>query len=325
LSLGSTNIVSLGGADGFVAMLDQNGNVTNAFLLAGPASDDVLSVIAGNTGYDLIAGQQGGNFSGLGVQISNAGPFVLTSYAQTTPPSITSQPQSVTVNAYANATFKVTASGTTPLNYQWSFNGTNISGATASSLTISNLTQQALGAYAVVVTNAYGTITSSNAMLSMYPFLSSPFGGVVTDWGYNATLSVQAWGTGPLSYQWFDNGVAILNATNQTLTLTSIQFTNAGLYSVVVSSPFGSVTNTPEQVVVNPAGVSLGMYPGVTVSGTVGYTYAIQATADLSNTNSWTTVATMTLMQPVQLWVDINVNASSPTNSHRFYRVMPGD
>ena len=66
------------------------------------------------------------------------------------------------------------------------------------------------------------------------------------------------------------NGSAIANATNSTLSLTSIQFADGGLYSVVVSSPLGSVTNTPEQVVVNPAGVSLGMFPGVYVSGVVG-------------------------------------------------------
>ena len=176
-----------------------------------------------------------------------------------------------------------------------------------------------------MVSNSVGSVTSSNAVLSMYPFIAAPFPGLVTDWGYTNTLSVGAWGTGPLSYQWYDNGVAILNATNSTLTLTSIQFANAGLYSVVVSSPLGSITNTPEQVVVNPAGVSLGMYPGVTVTGTVGYTYAIQATADLSNTNSWTTVATLTLMQRIQLWVDFNVNALSATNPHRFYRVIPGE
>jgi len=69
-------------------------------------------------------------------------------------------------------------------------------------------------------------------------------------------------------------------APNQTFTLTTIQFTNAGLYSVVVSSALGSVTNTPAQVVVNTAGVSLGLYPGVTVSGLVGYTYLIQANTD---------------------------------------------
>lgn len=239
-------------------------------------------------------------------------------------PSHTPEILWLVVNAYDPASFSVTASGTMPLNYQWSLNGTNILGATSSSLTISNVSQSDLGAYAVVVTNEFGTVTSSNAMLSMYPFLAAPFGGVVTDWGKDATLSVQAWGTGPLSYQWFDNGAAILNATNQTLDLSSIQFTNAGLYSVVVSSPLGSVTNTPEQVVVNPAGVSIGIYPGVTVSGVVGYTYIIQSTSNLSNTNSWVTVATLTLEEPTQLWMDINNNASLPGNPQRFYRVLPG-
>ena len=239
------------------------------------------------------------------------------------PPSITGQPQSVTVNAHSNASFNVTATGTMPLGYQWSLNGTNISGATASSLTLANVTQQALGTYAVVVNNAFGSVSSSTATLSMYPFLAAPFGGLVTDWGYNATLSVVAWGTGPLKYQWFNNGVAVLSATNQTLNFPSIQFTNAGLYSVVVSSPLGSVTNPPAQVVVNPAGVSLGMYAGITVTGTVGYAYSIQATTDLSKTNSWTTVATLTLMQPVQLWVDISVSAF--TNPHRYYRVVPAE
>jgi hypothetical protein len=77
-------------------------------------------------------------------------------------------------------------------------------------------------------------------------------------WGKDATLSVQAWGTGPLSYQWFDNGIAIPNATNAVLDFPSIHFTNAGVYSVVVSSPLGSVTNTPAQVVVIPPAFRLG-------------------------------------------------------------------
>ncbi len=239
-------------------------------------------------------------------------------------PAITSQPQSVTVHAHDSVSFSVVASGDSPLAYQWSLNGTNISGATASSVTISNVTQNALGAFSVIVTNVAGSVISSNAMLTMYPFIRSPFLGAVTFWGKDATFSVEAWGSEPLSYQWFQNGLRVLNATNQTLTLTSIQFTNAGLYSIVVSNTFGSVTNAPAQVVVNPAGVSLGMYPGVVVSGVVGYTYNIQATSDLTNTNSWTTVATLTLMLPVQLWVDTQVDALSPTNPHKYYKVVPG-
>jgi hypothetical protein len=167
------------------------------------------------------------------------------------------------------------------------------------------------------------TATSSNAVLSMYPFLVNPFGGLDTYWGYTNTLSVGAWGTGPLSYQWFDNGMAINNATNQTLTLAGIQFTNAGLYTVVVTSPLGSVTNTPEQVVISSAGTSVGLYPGVTISGVVGYNYIIQRTADLSQTNSWVTVANLTLTEPVQIWVDTNINASLPGNPQQFYLVLP--
>ena len=241
------------------------------------------------------------------------------------PPVITLQPQPLIINAYGNASFSLTATGTSPLNFQWSFNNTNILGATNSTLTISNVAQYDLGSYAVVVTNTFGSATSSNALLSMYPYLDSPFGGVVINWGQNATLSVGAWGTGPYSYQWYENGVSIPDATNQTYSLPSIQFSSAGLYSVVVSTLLGSVTNTPEQVVVNPAGVSIGMYPGVTVTGTVGYSYTIEATADLSNTNSWVPVTTFTLGQPIQLWVDTNVNALSPANPHKYYKVIPAN
>ena len=241
-----------------------------------------------------------------------------------TPPSITFQPQSVTVNAHDNVSFNVAALGDMPLNYQWSFNGTNISGATSSSITISNVTQDALGAYAVIVGNISGSTTSSNALLSMRPYIHKPFVGAITYWGKEGSFSVEAWGTGPLGYQWYRNGAAVQNATNQTFTLPSMQFTNGGLYSVVVSSTLGSVTNGPAEVVVNPAGVSLGMFPGVVVSGVVGYTYNIQATSDLTNPNSWTTVATLTLMQPVQLWVDTRVDALSPTNPHKYYKVVAG-
>ena len=239
-------------------------------------------------------------------------------------PAITAQPQSVVVHAQNPASFSVTASGTIPLSYQWSFNGTNISGATLSSLTISNVVQTNLGTYAVLITNGVGSVTSSNAMLSMYPFINVPFTGATTYWGKPATFGIQAWGTGPLSYQWFKDGLALFDATNQTLTFTSTQATNAGLYSVVVTSSLGSATNAAAEVIVYPAGVSLGFCPSVTISGVIGYSYIIQSTIDLTNTNSWATLTNFTLTQPVQLWVDTSVDATSPANSRYFYRVLSG-
>ena len=240
------------------------------------------------------------------------------------PPFITAQPQGVLATAHANASFNVSAFGAMPLGYQWSLNGTNIAGATSSTLTIPNVRQYDLGTYAVVVTNSFGSVTSSNAVLSMYPFIAAPFAGAITYWGKDATLSLQAWGTEPLGYQWYKDGVAILNANTQTLSFTSIQATNAGLYSVVVTSPLGSVTNAPAQVIVYPAGVSLGFCPSVTISGVIGYSYIIERTVDLTNTNSWVTLTNLTLALPVQLWVDTNVDATSPFGSKYFYRVLPG-
>jgi hypothetical protein len=282
-----------------------------------------ISAVATNIPLAPFGGPYSNVFGSNAIPNLTLGAYI-TDPAGTNPPSITGQPQPVTVNAHANASFNVTATGTIPLNYQWSLSGTSIAGATASSLTISNVTPQDLGAYAVVVTNGFGSVTSSSAVLSMYPFLAVPFVGAVTYWGKDATFGVQAWGTGPLSYQWFKDGAAILNATNQNLTIASIQFTNAGLYWVVVSSPLGSVTNAPAQVVVNPAGVSLGLYPGVEIDGVVGYNYIIQRTEDLTNTNAWLTLTNVTLTQPVQVWVDTNTDASLPANQRRFYRVLPG-
>jgi hypothetical protein len=242
--------------------------------------------------------------------------------------TVTAQPQSVFVNAGDTASFSVTASGILPLSYQWSLNGTNIAGGTSSNfystLTITNVAQTNLGAYSVTVSDAYGSTTSSNAILSMYPFIANPFTGAVTYWGQSSTLSVGAWGTGPLSYQWFDNGNAVDGATNSALTLSTIQAANAGLYSVVVTSALGSATNPPAQVVVEPAGVSVALYPGVTINGVVGYNYIIQRKASLSDTNPWMTLTNLTLTQSNQIWFDSNTDASVPPNSYRFYQVLPG-
>ena len=239
-------------------------------------------------------------------------------------PNVSTQPQSLTLHANDTATFTVTASGIQPLSYQWSLNGTNILGGTSSSLTIAHVVQEDLGRYAVVVTNTLGSATSSNATLSMYPFISVPFAGAVTYWGKPATFSLQAWGTAPLRYQWFKDGAILRNATNASVSYTSMQATNAGRYSVIVSNSFGSITNPPAQVIVYPAGVTLGFCPSVTISGQINYSYIIQRTTDLANTNSWLTLTNLTLTKPVQLWVDTSVDAISPFYSKYFYRVLPG-
>ena len=70
----------------------------------------------------------------------------------------------------------------------------------------------------------------------------------------------------------------------------------------------------------NPAGVSLALYPGIAIDGVVSQTYGIQSTSDLSNTNSWVGVTNITLTVPTQLWYD----SQPATQPQRYYRVVPG-
>ena len=90
------------------------------------------------------------------------------------PPSIAGQPASVSAYVGTTATIAATGvSGSTPLSYQWSFNGTNISagntnysGANTNILTILNATTNVVGAYQLTVTNLYGSVVSSNAFFT---------------------------------------------------------------------------------------------------------------------------------------------------------------
>src|SRR5262249_29426178 len=77
------------------------------------------------------------------------------------------QPTNQTVYVGQSASFAVAAGGTPPLSYQWSFNGTNIPGATGESVTLSNCQFTNAGLYAVLVTNAYGSGLSTNAILTV--------------------------------------------------------------------------------------------------------------------------------------------------------------
>jgi alpha-tubulin suppressor-like RCC1 family protein len=83
-----------------------------------------------------------------------------------TAPIIVTDPTSRSQCKGMPTTFFVNAVGTPPLSYQWLLNGTNLSGAAASSLSISNVQSLDLGAYSVVVSNPAGMTTSSLARLT---------------------------------------------------------------------------------------------------------------------------------------------------------------
>ena len=290
---------------------------------------DSLGAIPGATNASYILNPAYTNdWNNYFVTVSNAYGTVTSAIATLivyAPVSVTAQPMNQIVPNGAPVSFGVVANGfPAPTAYQWTLNGTNLPGATSSSLSLSHVRLADLGYYQALISNGYSFTNSIFATLSMSPSLTTPFSGAIINWGQSVVLSVGAVGSGTLSYQWYLNGGPVGGATNSTLSFASIQFTNGGLYSVVVSSPFGVVTNTAAQVIVNPAGIELGFSPTLLISGTVGYSYTIQRSRDLADTNSWITMENLLLTQPVQLWVDTNVDIFTSLSSKHFYRVLPG-
>ena len=113
------------------------------------------------TGLNKVVAIAAGGYHNLAL-VSNAPPV-------STPPSLVRQPASQTVFVGGTALFTVSASGTPPFSYQWSFAGNVLADATNATLVLNNVTTNQAGLYFVEVTNAYGSVTSSNATLTIVP------------------------------------------------------------------------------------------------------------------------------------------------------------
>jgi hypothetical protein len=83
------------------------------------------------------------------------------------PPAITQSPQSLSVLTKSKVTFTFTATGTSPLDFRWRKNGSNLAGETNVSLVLSNVALGDAGDYVVVVTNSAGAATSEVATLTV--------------------------------------------------------------------------------------------------------------------------------------------------------------
>jgi len=184
----------------------------------------------------------------------------LTGNAQTSPPSILTQPLSLTNRAGTYPKFTVAATGAEPLSYQWFKDGERIgnagySGYLTNALTVNYARKTNEGAFYVVITNDSGSITSSNATLTVQDpaIVTQPAHLAIPPGG---TFTASAAGTAPLAYQWQYGGVALPGATNTSLPASSfapVCATNPGIYQFVVSNIYGCVTSGPAVLTVNAA------------------------------------------------------------------------
>src|SRR5262249_31453278 len=103
------------------------------------------------------------------------------------------------------------------------------------------------GNYTVTASNPYGIVTSPPATVTvidsppqLYPFSQQQ----IVAPGWQVTFApVLICGSQPIGYQWNFNVVPIPGATNLSLSLTNVQFTNSGTYNIVATNPVGQTSS----------------------------------------------------------------------------------
>ncbi len=195
------------------------------------------------------------------------------------PPSIAVHPAALSIDFSSNASFSVTASGTAPLAYQWRKDDVELPGATGALLSLPNVQFSQAGSYTVVITNVWGSITSSVAVLSVNRLSQTiNFGALPVKRVDEAPFALAASASSglPVSYNSSDLAVANVNGNVVTITgigstiITAIQVGN-GTYL-----PAGSVNRTlivggiPPSISSPPQGQSFGLGNSLMLSVTAG-------------------------------------------------------
>lgn len=136
------------------------------------------------------------------------------------------------------------------------------------------------------------------ASFAQRPVIDVPPTNVIAALHEDVSFSVAAHGSGPLSYAWQFGNTPLTGATNNTLTITNLQLTHEGTYTVTVSSPYGSATASAIlQIVGSCSGtnvvteaseaalrsaIATGGHVRFCINGTISLTQPITVTKDVS-------------------------------------------
>ena len=246
----------------------------------GPSYVALAGTVEGTSTYDVVITNTAGTATSAAATIATC-----------LPAAVTTSPVARNVVAGQPTSFSVSVSGTGPFTYQWMLNGVAIAGATSATYDLAAASAAQAGLYSVKVTGPANTVTSAGAALSVlspFVFTTQPLGALTTTsiaTGLPKVLSVAVSGTGPFTYQWRKDGVAIAGATLATYSIPAQSSEGSAVYDVVVSGPVSTSSSNPVRVdacvpvsvTQNPVSIAraVGQPAGfaVTAGGTGPFTY----------------------------------------------------
>ena len=243
----------LGGSQNFTVSATGTGTLTYQWKKNG---SNVTANATATTATLTLSGIAAGDAADYTVDVTGTCGSVLSSSAALTINSataISAQPSAVTQCAGTTANFSVTGSGQGTLTYQWRKDGSALNSETNSTLAVTNIATINAGQYSVIVTGGCGSVTSSNALLTVNSGTSistQPAASTLCA-GNTANFSVTASGTGALSYQWKRDDTNV-GTNSSSLAVSNAQAVNAGTYTVVVTGTCGTVTSNNALLTVNP-------------------------------------------------------------------------
>jgi photosystem II stability/assembly factor-like uncharacterized protein len=158
--------------------------------------------------------------------------------------SLTKQPENKTVCIGQAINLNVEATGDN-LQYEWYKNGTKISGAATNKLEFTAVTTNDEANYYCIVKNNDTQVQSNNASIIVkYP----PEVNVLSDKteinkGANGSIAVIAYGSMPMTYQWYKNTNIISNATSSVLSFSSFAANDTGNYICKVKNSCAEISS----------------------------------------------------------------------------------
>jgi uncharacterized repeat protein (TIGR03803 family) len=263
-------------------------------------------------------------------------------------PFLASPPQSQTVIIGSNVTFAVTVYGAPPFVFQWYFNGTPLGSPTAgthfSSYTLTQVGTNRAGNYSVQAVNGLGSLTSSDATLTVIdrPGITLQPVNTTNNADTTATFSVVVASLSPVSYQWQKNGMGFTNGgnisgiTTSTMTITNVSDNDAAIYSVIVTNLAGSTTSSnatltvldPPGITAQPVGLRLllgrSVAFNISVSGTAPLHYQWRFNDDnvLNATNAAYAIQSVAATNTGNYSVVVTNGAGSTTSSNALLTVL---